>query len=189
MIFYRIGVANYRREHWGGATYFLTQVTYQRQRWLCDDLARSTLRRSILKVRAKYPFQIDAFVLLPDHFHCLWMLPEKDGDYSTRMRLIKTYMTRSIGDRLGLDVAVSASRQARREGNLWQRWFWEHRVRDEVEFAAYCDYIHFNPVKHGLCQSPTDWQWSSIHRFIGGGLYPHNWGGQMENWRSIDVHE
>ncbi|QIZ71630.1 REP-associated tyrosine transposase [Oxynema aestuarii] len=169
-------MAEYRREYWQGATYFFTQVTCDRQPWLCDDMARVALRQAIETVRRKRPFQIDAFVLLPDHFHCLWTLPENDGDFSTRMRLVKSHVTRAIGDRLNLETTITASRKARRERNLWQRRFWEHRVRDEQEFAAYCDYIHINPVKHGLCKSPTDWPWSSIHRFIRQGIYPPDWG-------------
>jgi putative transposase len=168
-------MGNYRREYWRGGVYFLTQVTYGRQQWLCDDLARSALRAAIEKVRRKYPFTIEAFVLLPDHFHCVWRLPEDDGDFSVRMRLIKSNVTRSIGDRLNLEGG-SASRERRRERNLWQRRFWEHRVRDEAEFAAFCDYIHINPVKHGLCKSPMDWPWSSVHRFVRNGIYPPDWG-------------
>ena len=169
-------MANYRRKPWNGATYFLTQVTCDRQPWLCSDLARLALREAITKVRRKRPFQIDAFVLLPDHFHGLWTLPENDGDLSTRMRLLKSYVTRSIADKLDLETRKNLSREARRERNLWQRRFWEHRVRDEEEFAAYCDYIHINPVKHQLCQSPTDWRWSSVHRFIQQGIYSLDWG-------------
>jgi putative transposase len=169
-------MAEYRREYWQEATYFFTQVTCDRQPWLCDDMARVALRQAIETVCRKRPFQIDAFVLLPDHFHCLWTLPENDGDFSTRMRLVKSHVTRAIGDKLNLEATITASRKARRERNLWQRRFWEHRVRDEQEFAAYCDYIHINPVKHGLCKSPTDWPWSSIHRFIRQGIYPPDWG-------------
>ena len=168
-------MGNYRREYDRGRVYFLTQVTYARQDWLCGELARSALRQAINQVRRKYPFQIDAFVLLPDHFHCLWTLPENDGNYSVRMRLIKSHVTQSIGDQLQLDLEVSTSRSRRRERNLWQRRFWEHRVHDQSEFSAYCDYIHINPIKHGLCKSPTDWQWSTVHRFIQQGIYPTNW--------------
>ena len=165
----------YRRDYEWGRVYFLTQVTYGRQGWLCREEARSQLRQAINQVRQKYPFQIDAFVLLPDHFHGVWTLPEGKGDFLVRMQLIKTYVTRWIGEDLRLDLPVSASREKRRERNLWQRQFWEHRVRDEKEFAAYCDYIHINPVKHGLCKSPTDWQWSTVHKFIEKGSYPPNW--------------
>lgn len=81
---------NYRRPAIAGGTYFITQVTYHRQAWLCTDIARHTLRTAINQVRQDRPFLIHAFVLLPDHFHCLWALPQHDNDLSTRLRLIKT---------------------------------------------------------------------------------------------------
>jgi putative transposase len=168
---------NYRRPTIAGGTYFITQVTYQRQPWLCDELARHALRTAIERVREHRPFQIDAFVLLPEHFHCLWTLPQHDNELSTRMRLVKTYVTRHYGKDLGLNLNVSTSRAKRKERNLWQRRFWEHLIRDEADFVQHCDYIHYNPVHHQLCQVPTDWQFSSVHRFIEQGIYPPSWGG------------
>ncbi|TRU69121.1 MAG: transposase [Microcystis viridis Mv_BB_P_19951000_S69] len=169
-------MSNYRRPHVFGGTFFITQVTYQREPWLCCDVARKALRQGIEKVRVKYPFVIDAFVLLPDHFHCLWTLPDDDQDFSVRLRLIKTYVTKHYGQALGVNHEVSRSRQKRGEGNLWQRRFWEHLIRDEQDFATHCDYIHDNPVRHGFCENPQDWQYSSIHRFIAQGIYPQDWG-------------
>ncbi len=139
-------------------------------------MGRKALREGIEKVRVKYPFSIDAFVLLPDHFHCLWTLPTDDQDLSVRLRLIKTYVTKHYGQALGVDREVSLSRQKRGERNLWQRRFWEHLIRDENDFAMHCDYIHDNPARHGFCENPQDWQYSSIHRFIAQGIYPKDWG-------------
>lgn len=167
---------NYRRLTLAGGTYFFTQVTYQRRAWLCNDIARETLRTAINQVRKTYPFSIDAFVLLPDHFHCLWTLPDGDSNYSTRLRLIKTFVTKHCASQLALNAKLTASRQKRNEGNLWQRRFWEHLIRDEVDFARHCDSIHYNPVKHGLCQAPKQWRFSSFHRFVAEGVYPENWG-------------
>lgn len=162
---------NYRRAKQPGGTYFITQVTYNRQPWLISDIARQALRHAIVHVRQKYPFTIDAFVLLPDHFHCLWTLPETDSDLSTRLRLIKTFVTKQYGEQLGIHAAISISRQKRQERNLWQRRFWEHLIRDERDFVKHCDYIHYNPVRHQLCQVPQDWQFSSIHRFMAQGFW------------------
>ncbi|WP_013324134.1 REP-associated tyrosine transposase [Gloeothece verrucosa] len=167
---------NYRRPHVSGGTYFITQVTYQRNAWLCSGIARKALREAIEKVRKKYFFSIDAFVLLPDHFHCLWTLPPDDSDLSVRLRLIKTYVTKHYGQELGVNGEVSRSRQKRGEKHLWQRRFWEHLIRDERDFIQHCDYIHDNPVRHGFCKNPQDWQYSSIHRFIALGIYPQDWG-------------
>ncbi|WP_287720186.1 transposase, partial [Microcystis sp. M41BS1] len=119
---------------------------------------------------------IDAFVLLPEHFHFLLTLPPEDKNFSLRLRLIKTYVTKHYAEQLGVNREVSQSRINRRERNLWQRRYWEHLLRDERDFALHCDYIHYNPVKHGLCANPQDWQFSSIHRFIAQGIYPPNWG-------------
>jgi putative transposase len=96
----------------------------------------------------------------------LWTLPPNDKEFSTRLRLIKTYVTKHYREELEIDRSISQSRQKREEGNLWQRRFWEHLIRDEQDFTIHCDYIHNNPVKHGLCSNPQDWQFSSIHRFI-----------------------
>jgi len=169
-------MSNYRRPHVFGGTFFITQVTYRRESWLCSDIGRKAIREAIEKVRVKYPFSIDAFILLPDHFHGLWTLPPDDQDFSVRLRLIKTYVTKHYGQSLGVDRMISQSRQKRGEGNLWQRRFWEHLIRDEKDFALHCDYIHDNPVRHGLCDNPQDWQYSSIHRFIAQGVYSQDWG-------------
>lgn len=155
---------NYRRIHCAGSSYFFTHVTYQRYPWLCTDLGRQGLREAIITVRRKYPFTIDAFVLLPDHLHCIWTLPEADSDYAKRWRLIKLMVTKACGQKLALPSQKTPSGLRRREGNLWQRRYWEHRLRDERDFINHCNYIHHNPVKHGLVSAPTDWPYSTIHR-------------------------
>ena len=133
---------NYRRAKLAGGTYFITQVTHHRQPWLISDIARQALRTAITHVRQKYPFTIDAFVLLPNHFHCLWTLPEADSDLSTRLRLIKTFVTKRYGNKLGINVDISTARQKRKECNLWQRRFLEHLIRNERDFVKHCGYIH-----------------------------------------------
>ena len=167
---------NYRRAIVPGSTYFFTLVTYQRHPWLCNEIARTTLREAINKIRQKYPFSIDAIVLLPEHLHCIWTRPPEDSNYATRWRLIKDFVTKNCGNELGIDAKITRSRKKRKESNLWQRRFWEHLIRDEKDFARHCDYIHYNPVKHGLCKTPRDWEFSSIHRFVAQGLYPEDWG-------------
>jgi putative transposase len=169
-------MSNYQRLYSFGGTYFITQVTYQREPWLCSDIGRKALREAIEHTRNKYPFIIDAFVLLPDHFHALLTLPDGESDFSVRLRLIKTYVSKYYRQELEIDRSISLSRQKRGESNLWQRRFWEHLIRDEQDFANHCDYIHYNPTRHGFCQSPQDWPYSSIHRFIQQGIYPHDWG-------------
>lgn len=170
---------NYRRLRIVGGTYFFTQVTYQRRNWLCCEMARQTLRSAINHVRQKYPFTIDALVLLPNHIHCIWTLPNDDMDYATRWRLIKTFVSKNLPREFEIDTQINASRQKRKERNLWQRRFWEHLIRDDIDFARHCDYIHYNPVKHGLCKKPKEWSFSSFHRFVAEGVYPEDWGVDM----------
>ncbi len=167
---------NYRRPYIPGGTYFITQVTYQRQPWLCTELGRTALRHALRHVQQQHPFEIQAFVLLPDHFHTLWTLPEDDQNLSLRMRLIKRVVSKYYGDELESVTERSFSRTRRKERNIWQRRFWDHLIRDEADFIAYCDYIHYNPVKHRLCETPQQWPFSSLHRLISEGVYPPDWG-------------
>ncbi|GAB4255677.1 MAG: hypothetical protein Kow0065_03910 [Methylomicrobium sp.] len=117
------------------------------------------------------PFDINAMVIMPDHLHCIWTLPE-DADFSTRWNLLKGHFSRAIakGER------VSDSRHNRRERGLWQRRFWAHLITDQTDFNHHVDYIHWNPVKHGWVQHVADWQYSSFHKFVEQGIYPNHWG-------------
>jgi len=109
--------------------------------------------------------------------HCLWTLPDGDIDFSTRWQAIKAQFSRKIPP--GEDR--SASRLAKDERGIWQRRFWEHTIRDDRDYAAHMDYIHFNPVKHGLVADVGTWPYSSFHRCVAMGLYPPGWdGGAME---------
>ena len=124
-------------------------------------------------MRQAHPFQIDGIVILPDHLHTLWTLPEGDDDYSLRWRQIKSAFSR----RLDEGETVSASRSRKRERGVWQRRFWEHTIRDDEDFARHLDYIHYNPVKHGHVKRVADWPYSSFHRHVQQGIYSLEWGG------------
>ena len=126
----------------------MTQIADKRESWLCRDGGREALRDAIAAVRRKYPFSIEAFVLLPDPFHGLLTLPVGSQDISTPLRLIKTFVTQHYADRLNVKREVSRSRHSRRERNLWQRRFWNRAIRGDADFDRHCDYIHYNPVKH-----------------------------------------
>ena len=118
--------------------------------------------------------------LLPDHLHCIWTLPESDSNYSVRWKEIKRVFTRGYPAQIGSGEARNPSREKRGEAAIWQRRFWEHTIRDEVDLARHIDYVHFNPVKHGLVEDTADWPWSSFHRFARTGYYPDNWGKTIE---------
>lgn len=170
----------YRRATATGSSYFFTVVAYRRRHILCDDAIRSTLRTAIEKVRQARPFVIDAWVLLPDHLHCVWTLPDDDADFSTRWMKIKRAVSLTCGENYRCANWVSTSKLKHRESTIWQRRFWEHQIRDEDDFARHVDYIHANPVKHGYVQQAKDWPYSTFHRFVRDGVYANNWGGTME---------
>lgn len=140
-------------------------------------MGREALRDAIRAVRAEHPFRIMAIVLLPDHLHTVWELPEGEPDYSTRWRLIKSRFTRLWVGSGGDAELVGPSRRRKQERGIWQRRFYEHTCRDEDDLRRCVDYTHINPVKHGLVGRVIDWPWSSFHRYVRLGEYPSDWGG------------
>ena len=167
-------MADYLRARHGN-TFFFTVVTYGRQPILCLDQSRPLLRQAIHHVRQSHPFLIHAWVLLPDHMHCIWQLPDGDTDYSKRWGIIKSRFSKGVQSFLNLAPANN-SRRKHRELTVWQRRFWEHMIRDEGDYTNHCHYIHYNPVKHGLVTSPGAWPYSTIHRFMEAKMVPPDWG-------------
>ncbi|ATG89594.1 REP-associated tyrosine transposase [Methylomonas koyamae] len=170
-------MSRYRRLQNPGATYFFTVVAYRRQAILCDEPVREALRKAIATTRAKWPFTIDAWVLLPDHLHTIWALPADDADFATRWSVIKRQVSVVCRDTYRRAEWINASKQKHRESTLWQRRYWEHQIRDETDFARHMDYIHYNPVKHGYCQRVSEWPYSTFHRYVKDGVYSMDWGG------------
>jgi putative transposase len=125
-------------------------------------------------VMLAYPFEVDAMVILPDHLHCIWILPDDDSDFSVRWRLVKSAFTRNRP--MSSAGVISDSRLKKKERGIWQRRFWEHMIRDEADLNRHRDYVHYNPVKHGLAASPKEWPYSSFKRFVKEGLYLEDWG-------------
>jgi putative transposase len=128
-----------------------------------------TLRIAFRETRQNHPFTM---VVLPDHLHVVWTMPEGDADFATRWRLIKTGFSLRLAD----GERISDSRAAKGERGIWQRRYWEHTIRDERDFAHHVDYIHINPVKHGLVTRVQDWPYSSFHRMVKLGIYPEDCG-------------
>jgi len=164
---------HYRRVYIEGGCYFFTVVTEKRRKIFSEDDNVKRLRAAFKTVMQKRPFVIDAAVVLPDHLHFIWTLPEYDSDYSTRWRLIKSAFTKQCPDKF---IVQNANRKKKKQQELWQHREWEHCLRDERDFQQHIDYIHYNPVKHGLVKRATDWQYSSIHRYIKSGMLDKNWG-------------
>ncbi len=170
-------VPNYLRPHAAGATYFFTVVVESRRPLLTDHGVRAALRRAIADVRATHPFEIDAWVLLPDHLHCIWTLPASDHDFSARWAILKRQVSRVWESDHGPAAHCRQSHRKRGEFGVWQRRYWEHRIRDEADLARHVDYVHWNPVKHGHVARVADWPYSTFHRYAARGDYPLDWGG------------
>jgi putative transposase len=174
-------MSRYRRATTAGSSYFFTVVAYRRQPILCDEAIRNALRTAIETVRVGRPFIIDAWVLLPDHLHCVWTLPDGDADFSTRWKIIKRDVSLDCREDYRRADLVTASKRKHRESTVWQRRFWEHQIRDENDFARHVDYIHFNPVKHGHVKQVADWPYSTFHRYVRAGVYARDWAGAKES--------
>lgn len=166
---------NYRRLFQPGGTFFFTVVTDDRRPFLAQEPARRCLHQMIETVQARRPLDLTAIVLLPEHLHCIWRLPQDDTDYSTRWACIKKGFSRSWLACGGRETPVSRSRRDHRERGIWQRRFWEHAIRDEEDFIDHVNYIHYNPIKHGVARCPHAWPWSSFHRWVEQGYYARTW--------------
>jgi putative transposase len=153
----------YRRERTAGGCYFFTVVTHNRQPVLTTPDTIERLRESLRREQQRRPFEIEAMVVLPEHLHCLWCLPEGDTDYSGRWNRVKRYFSIRC---CGITAKGTPSRESKRE----------HRIRDDDDWRKHMDYIHYNPVKHGYAVSPGAWQYSSFRRCVERGLYEPHWG-------------
>jgi putative transposase len=163
-------MSEYRRWWVPGGTYFFTvNLADRSSRALVERF--DVLHRVTCAVRRAHPFEIVAWVVLPDHLHAIWTLPADDRDFARRWMLIKQAFSRDVpaGERR------SASRRRTGERGVWQRRYWEHLIRDERDWRNHIDYIHINPVKHGLVARVVDWPHSSFHRFVRQGRLPEDW--------------
>ncbi|MCP3921369.1 MAG: transposase [Desulfobacterales bacterium] len=169
-------MSNYRRAKTGGGTFFFNIVSYRRQKILCDNVLREALRTAIKEVQKAKPFIIDAWILLPDHLHCMWTLPKGDSNYGVRA-MIKRNVTKSCGKGYYNNEYMTQSKINRKESTIWQRRYWEHQIRDQDDYNNHIDYIHYNPVKQKLVKNVKDWEYSTFHRFVKSDIYRGDWGG------------
>jgi putative transposase len=156
----------------GGCYFFTANLLERRGNTLLTDRI-DYFREAVQRVRRSRPFTIDAWVILPDHMHAVWTLPPSDDDFSTRWRLIKTFFVQALPK----TERLSRVRRAKGERGIWQRRFWEHAIRDDEDYRAHVDYVHFNPVKHGLATSPAAWPFSTFRVCASRGLYSPDWNG------------
>ncbi|MDO8236382.1 transposase [Citrobacter werkmanii] len=159
-------MSTYRRNYINGGTWFFT-VNLQDRRSQLLTANIHALRCAIAAVKTARPFRINAWVVLPEHMHCIWTLPENDADFSSRWREIKKHFTRSLSSR-----------------HIWQPRFWEHTLRDEHDYRQHVDYIYINPVKHGWVKQVQTWPFSTFHRDVRRGLFPQNWAGEIMDFNA-----
>ena len=165
-------MTDYRRNFIRGATYFFTVNLANRQsKLLTDNIA--LLREAFRDTRLRHLFDMQAIVILPEHLHTTWTLPDSDADYATRWRLIKSHFSRHLPK----IESISTSRSNKAERGIWQRRYWEHTIRNEMDFERHVNYIHINPVKHGLAAKVADWPHSPFHRYVKDGILPLDWVG------------
>jgi putative transposase len=166
-------MVRYRRNLVPGGTFFFTLTLADRcSAYLVENIG--ALRSAFRAVRESRPFQIDAIVILPEHLHAIMTLPPGDSEYSGRWRLIKSTFTHEVA------ALAALERDLRGAYSLRQRRFWEHTIRDDADLEQHVDYVHFNPVKHGLVSRVVDWPYSSFHRYVRQGLLPEDWAGTAE---------
>lgn len=176
---------NYLRHFQTGGTFFFTVVTAERRPLFLDDTARIYLRTAIQTVQDEQPFEMVAIVLLPEHIHCIWTLPEGDSDFSARWSCIKRQFTKQWLSGCRSATAISPTRRKHRECGVWQKRFWEHRIRDEMDLIHHVNYIHYNPLKHSLVSCPHAWPYSSFHRWVREGYYREDWLCRCEGRQAI----
>lgn len=153
---------DYRRAYVKGGCYFFTVTLANRKEKLLVQHI-DALRASIKYVKDHHPFIINAIVILPDHLHCIWTLPDDDCDYAKRWSLIKIYFSKQLPK----TERINSSRLQKGERGIWQRRYWERCIRDERDYLNHIEYIHQNPVKHEYVQDALDWPYSSVHKFYG----------------------
>jgi putative transposase len=167
-------MVRYRRNFVPGGTYFFTVTLADRTSSALTDHV-DALRTAFRIARHERPFTIEAIVILPDHLHAIWALPSGDSDFSSRWKRIKAHFTHRL---------VTAGTPVRRHRNgeyaLWQRRFWEHTIRNEIDFERHVDYVHFNPIKHRLVNRVSEWPYSSFHAYVRRGLLPVDWAGDVD---------
>jgi putative transposase len=192
-------MANYRRLHVPGGTVFLTLVTFERVPLFADPANVLRLRQAVATIKQELPFEFEAAVVLPDHVHFLWTLPQGDADYSKRVCRLKVEFTQSLRGVHALPTTVCASRRKHRESDVWQRRFLEHPIRDDDDFEQHVHYIHYNAVKHGLVACPHLWPYSSFRKWVARDAYSLDWAcvcsgrppprmdwGPIEHWDELE---
>ena len=171
-------MSRYRRAKIEGGAFFFTLTIANRS----DDLLVrqiERLRRAYKVVQERLPFETIAICILPDHLHALWLLPDGDTDFSSRWSFSNP-ISRAVFHRRNRVPPARWLNAKKAFGNGAYR---EHAIRDDADLERYVDYIHYNPVKHGVVSRVVDWPHSSFHRYVERGLLPADWGGDVIDMR------
>lgn len=158
------GMPSYRRFRVRGGTCVFTVNLAARGSALPTERI-GALRAARGATMAEHPAHCDAVVVMPDHVLAIRALPPGDAGFSIRRRKIKARLSRAGG-------AVAGPRDSlvrRREAGVRQRRFWEHMIRDEVDFAAHLALCWGSPVRGGLAERAAEWAFSPIRRDIRAG--------------------
>lgn len=162
-------MSDYRRSQMPGGTWFFTvTLADRRSRLLVEEIEH--LRHAYRQTQQARPFRTLAICVLPDHLHAIWTLPDGDSDFAGRWSLLKSTFSRQLPAH-----TRTQSKLRKREKGIWQRRYWEHQIRDASDLQRHVDYIHFNPVKHGLVERVADWPYSSFDRYVKNGLVRGDW--------------
>ncbi len=162
----------YRRVFRDGFSYFITVVTYQRNPILLENI--DLLRQSFRYAKSKFEFEIEAIVVLPDHFHTI-LLPKEAKNYPKIISSIKRYFSQRCDPKFYRGFLHSHSREKQGYKPVWQKRFFEHTLRNEKDWKIHFDYIHYNPVKHGYVDCAEDWRYSSFGKYVREGIYDAQW--------------
>ncbi len=182
---YAAGMPSYRRWH-DGEYFFFTVVTQARMAVFDKGCFRQALSDAMEQTRRERPWEMTAIVLLADHLHMVWRMPGPDKDYSGRISAWKRRFTRAYLAMGGPEAPVPEGQRRKRHRGVWQRKFWEHTIRDARDLLLHLDYIHLNPIKHGLVERPKQWAWSSFHRYVEMGQYDPDWCGRVDLPGSVE---
>jgi len=163
---------NYHRLFIPNSLIFATIVTSKRRPILIENI--KLLRQALLKAVNNYNCKIIAICILPDHIHLI-IKPYEIKDYPYFIKQFKTYFSKKIDISKIDNYNLSKSNIDKKERDIWQRRYFEHTIISEEDLNRHLDYIHFNPMKHGLVSAIKEWEYSSFYRFVKKGFYNIDW--------------
>jgi putative transposase len=149
-----------RRYYYPGQIVFITQIVKNRKHVFNNPEIMGLLLKTLQNVKLLHPFDMLAYVFLPDHFHIL-ICPTGESNFSQIMHSVKFNFSRVYKQRINHIDSLT----------FWQKRFWDHVIRDETDLENHIHYFHYNPVKHGYVSDLQSWRNSSYAEWQERGLY------------------